>query len=179
MVKIIPMSAKEAIGIEIACSTFATRYGNVFIASTSKGICSIGFCSQTEEAECLIMDYYPAARIIRSKKSLHLMAVDAINGKNLSTPLHLHLKGSPFRLKVWRELLCIPQGTTVTYRELAKRIGNPGASRAVGSAVGANPVSLIVPCHRVVRSDGTTGQYHWGANRKAAILADEATEGVD
>ena len=86
------------------------------------------------------------------------------------------VSGTPFQDGVWRELTRIPRGEVVTYGELARRVGNPGAARAVGSACGANPVSLLVPCHRVSAADGSRGGYRWGAGRKAKILG---SEGVD
>ncbi|MFP4069985.1 MAG: methylated-DNA--[protein]-cysteine S-methyltransferase [Opitutales bacterium] len=88
-------------------------------------------------------------------------------------------QGSDFQRRVWRELMAIPAGTRVSYRELAERIGKPGAARAVGGAVGANPLCLLVPCHRVVQSSGRLGGYRWGAERKRALLDAEATAGTD
>lgn len=89
--------------------------------------------------------------------------------------LHLHLRGTNFQLQVWRALLRIPPGRVTTYGTLAERVGRPGAARAVGGAVGANPVSFLIPCHRVIRTDGRIGGYRWGTLRKRAILAWEET----
>lgn len=88
--------------------------------------------------------------------------------------IKLHLKGTPFQIKVWETLLQVPTGTLTTYAQLAERTGNKLASRAVGSAVGANPVALLIPCHRVIKSTGDTGNYHWGSSRKQAIIGWEA-----
>jgi AraC family transcriptional regulator of adaptative response/methylated-DNA-[protein]-cysteine methyltransferase len=84
--------------------------------------------------------------------------------------MNIHVAGTEFQVRVWRELMRIPMGGTVSYGELAAAIGNPNASRATGSAVGANPVSFLIPCHRVIRATGETGRYHWGAGRKRAML---------
>ena len=88
----------------------------------------------------------------------------------------LDLRGTAFQQRVWRELTRIPRGETITYAELAKRVGSPGAVRAVGSACGANPTALVVPCHRVLRSDGALGGFRWGLARKAKLLAAERAE---
>jgi AraC family transcriptional regulator, regulatory protein of adaptative response / methylated-DNA-[protein]-cysteine methyltransferase len=88
--------------------------------------------------------------------------------------IKLHLKGTDFQLKVWETLLRIPMGGLTTYKDIAGRIGNPQASRAVGTAVGDNPVAYLIPCHRVIQSTGVIGQYHWGAGRKTAMIGWEA-----
>jgi len=90
--------------------------------------------------------------------------------------IKLHLKGTQFQLKVWEALLNIPMGGLSTYASIAKNIHQPTASRAVGSAVGYNPVAFLIPCHRVIKSTGETGQYHWGAGRKSAIIGWEAAQ---
>jgi AraC family transcriptional regulator of adaptative response/methylated-DNA-[protein]-cysteine methyltransferase len=90
--------------------------------------------------------------------------------------IKLHLKGTPFQLKVWEALLKIPMGGLETYGSLAKEIQLPNASRAVGSAVGDNPVAFLIPCHRVIRSTGEFGQYHWGSTRKTAMIGWEAAQ---
>src|SRR4030095_1200762 len=86
----------------------------------------------------------------------------------------LHLKGTPFQLKVWQSLLQIPSGCVATYADVAEKIRNAHATRAVGTAIGANPVAYLIPCHRVIRSSGISGEYHWGADRKTALLGWEA-----
>ena len=90
--------------------------------------------------------------------------------------IKLHLKGTSFQLKVWETLLSIPMGGLSTYSSVASAIHQPNASRAVGSAVGDNPVAFLIPCHRVIKSTGETGQYHWGATRKSAIIGWEAAQ---
>jgi AraC family transcriptional regulator of adaptative response/methylated-DNA-[protein]-cysteine methyltransferase len=88
----------------------------------------------------------------------------------------LHLKGTPFQIKVWETLLKVPMGDLTTYGEIAHQIDEPRAMRAVGSAVGHNPVAFLIPCHRVIRSDGQVGEYHWGSTRKQAMIGWEATK---
>ena len=99
--------------------------------------------------------------------------IDAASGRAAARELPLDLRGTAFQQRVWRELTRIPRGETITYGELAKRIGAPGAVRAVGTACGANPVAMIVPCHRVLRGDGELGGYRWGISRKQALLRSE------
>jgi AraC family transcriptional regulator of adaptative response/methylated-DNA-[protein]-cysteine methyltransferase len=91
----------------------------------------------------------------------------------------LHLKGTPFQLKVWETLLKIPAGKLATYKTIAKEVDNPNALRAVGTAIGQNPVAFIIPCHRVIQSAGTFGNYHWGTVRKTAIIVWEASRSSD
>ena len=118
---------------------------------------------------------FPAAACLHGEDPFQRDALAAFSdGPHDGQPVKLHLAGTPFRLKVWHALLHIPPGALTTYGELARKIGCPGASRAVGTAVGANPVSYLVPCHRVVRSSGETGEYHWGADRKTAMIGWEA-----
>ena len=88
----------------------------------------------------------------------------------------LHLKGTPFQIKVWQSLLHVPFGKVDTYAGIASNIKNPNSSRAVGSAIGSNPVAFLIPCHRIIRSTGVTGEYHWGADRKTVILGWEAAK---
>jgi AraC family transcriptional regulator, regulatory protein of adaptative response / methylated-DNA-[protein]-cysteine methyltransferase len=88
----------------------------------------------------------------------------------------LHLKGTAFQLKVWETLLKIPEGSLATYKTIAEKINNPNALRAVGSAIGQNPIAYIIPCHRVIQSAGTFGNYHWGATRKTAMIGWEAAK---
>ena len=90
--------------------------------------------------------------------------------------IKLHLKGTPFQLKVWQSLLKIPVGNISTYASIAENILSPKAARAVGTAIGANPVAFLIPCHRVIKSSGIIGEYHWGSNRKVAMLGWEAAQ---
>ena len=103
---------------------------------------------------------------------------DYFAGRRTSFDLPLHMRGTPFQKQVWRQLQKIPYGETISYAELARRVGKPGAARAVGSANGANPVAVIVPCHRVIAADGTLGGYGGGLSRKEKLLALEGVESI-
>lgn len=150
-----------------------TPYGEGLIATTAHGICRLTFVEGSHRATLArVRAEFPEATWVEDAartKALMRQAFDpARNGA-----LALDLKGTPFQRRVWSELLQIPRGATTTYGGLAARIGAPTASRAVGSAVGANPVCFVVPCHRVVRGDGTLGGYAWGPAMKAAMLGEE------
>ena len=114
---------------------------------------------------------YPAARIIRDDRAAERLARQVFEDGD---PLPVALYGTPFRRQIWRALLSIPPGETVSYREVATRAGHPRAARAAGAAIGANPLSWFIPCHRALAADGRLHNYHWGVNRKRAMLAYEA-----
>ncbi|HMH24782.1 MAG TPA: methylated-DNA--[protein]-cysteine S-methyltransferase [Puia sp.] len=156
-----------------------TPFGEIIVASTPKGICHLAFADKEEEALAGLHAQFPSAQY---KQTVDLIQQNALyiftqDWKKLSQ-IKLHLKGTPFQLKVWDALLSIPMGGLSTYSAISGKIDNPGASRAVGSAIGNNPVAFLIPCHRVIRSTGESGQYHWGANRKTAMIAWEAAKAV-
>jgi AraC family transcriptional regulator of adaptative response/methylated-DNA-[protein]-cysteine methyltransferase len=124
---------------------------------------------------------WPAARFIEDEEAIRPLAARAfafVRGEKLDRPLGLFVQGTNFQLKVWEALLRIPAGTCVTYGDLAHAVGTPRAARAVGAAVGANMISLLIPCHRVILASGVVHNYRWGAGRKKAILAIEAARAV-
>lgn len=150
-------------------------FGNMLVASTAKGICHLSFADDETEAFRQLKTIFPKSvyRQITDKLQqdvLHIFTRDWHDPKKIK----LHLKGTDFQLKVWETLLKIPMGEVATYGDIANRLNNPKASRAVGSAVGDNPVAMLIPCHRVIRSSGLLGGYHWGTMRKTAILGWEA-----
>ncbi len=150
--------------------------GLALVAMTAKGVCRVVLDDSDESLDALVREEFHNATLVRDDPAVRDVAhavVNAAAGAAVETMLPLDLHGTAFQQRVWRELTRIPRGETITYAELAKRIGAPGAVRAVGSACGANPVALVVPCHRVLRSDGTLGGYRWGLERKAAVLAAE------
>ena len=160
-------------GVTIRYGLHASPYGKCLVAVTERGICHLGFV-QTSEGDAidnLVADWRNAEMIEDHKSTASY--VDAIFDTALGTPLHIHLRGTNFQLKVWEALLQIPAGAVTTYEGLAQRIGQPGASRAVGSAVGHNPIAVLIPCHRVIRKVGDFGNYRYGASRKKALLARE------
>lgn len=149
--------------------------GDVLIAATPRGICFIGLTvdQKRTRAENRLHDYFPAAEIAKNADATagYAAGIDAQyqTSKSLS-PLPLDLYGTPFQLSVWRALLDIPFGETVSYQNIAQAIGRDTASRAVGGAVGDNPVSILVPCHRVIQSNGDITNYGWGTPKKRTLL---------
>lgn len=152
-----------------------TPFGNVIVASTAKGICHISFAATEAEGIAALQTAFPRAAL---QQMTDLVQQNALNifthDWSRLEEIKLHLKGTPFQIKVWETLLKIPVGRLTTYGNIAGYLRQPAASRAVGSAVGDNPVAFLIPCHRVIRSGGEFGQYHWGSNRKSAIIGWEA-----
>lgn len=161
-------------GMMIYYSMFSGRFGTYGVASTEKGICSLQFVKGEEEFTSTLRLHFSKARLIQETKPIHLQASGLIEGTPSNTPLAVHLKASPFQLKVWEALLKIPSGNLSTYGEIAKEIQNPKASRAVGTAIGSNPIAILIPCHRVIQNSGILGGYRWGMERKAALIGIEA-----
>jgi AraC family transcriptional regulator of adaptative response/methylated-DNA-[protein]-cysteine methyltransferase len=154
-----------------------TPFGDMLVASTLKGICHMAFGDSEQEALTALKKIFPNAHY---KQMVDLIQQNALyiftkDWKNLSK-IKLHLKGTPFQLKVWETLLKIPMGKLSSYGNLAEQIHMPKASQAIGSAVGKNPVAFLIPCHRVIQSTGVFGQYHWGSNRKTAMIGWEAAK---
>lgn len=152
-------------------------FGHLLVASTAKGICYMAFTDNEEEAVDLLKQKFPNARY-RQMLDQAQQNVLIVFTHYWSRPgkIKLHLKGTPFQLKVWETLLRIPMGQLSTYGSIAREIESPKASRAVGSAIGDNPVAFLIPCHRVIQSTGLIGQYMWGSNRKTAIIGWEAAQ---
>jgi AraC family transcriptional regulator of adaptative response/methylated-DNA-[protein]-cysteine methyltransferase len=150
-------------------------FGNIIVASTPKGICYMAFADDRDEAFAVLMAQFPNARYTQMVDGMQQEAL-FIFKKDWSqlSDIKLHLKGTGFQLKVWEALLSVPIGGLATYASIAAAVKQPTASRAVGSAVGDNPVAFLIPCHRVIKSTGETGQYHWGSVRKSAIIGWEA-----
>ncbi|WP_348620030.1 bifunctional helix-turn-helix domain-containing protein/methylated-DNA--[protein]-cysteine S-methyltransferase [Pedobacter lusitanus] len=152
-----------------------TPFGNILVASTTKGICHIAFADQAAVELELLKAKFPNAAYqqiadVTQQRALYIFTHDW----DKIGEIKLHLKGTDFQLKVWETLLKIPAGQLTTYGTIAKSIGRPAASRAVGTAIGANPVAFLIPCHRIIQSTGLLGGYHWGTTRKTAIIGWEA-----
>jgi AraC family transcriptional regulator of adaptative response/methylated-DNA-[protein]-cysteine methyltransferase len=151
-------------------------FGKVIVASTQKGICYMAFDCDDDAFKKLELTF-PNANFKNRIDDFQENAIYIFQGdwKKLNS-IKLHLKGTAFQLKVWEALLKIPVGELSTYGKIAASIDNPKASRAVGSAIGSNPVAYLIPCHRVIQSNGLFGQYMWGSNRKTAIIGWEASK---
>lgn len=161
--------------LEIHYSYAETPFGNIMVASTEKGICHMAFADDEKEALKVLQQHFPNARYkqmvdLAQQKALYIFTHDW----SRLDEIRLHLKGTAFQLKVWETLLKIPMGQLSTYGAIAEQIEQPHASRAVGTAIGSNPVAFLIPCHRVIRSGGSFGGYMWGPVRKAAIIGWEA-----
>ena len=156
-------------GQRISYCSFSSPLGTVVVATTEKGVCSVKLGDQ---ARRLLLDEFAAAEL-REKElpELKRQILSFMDGETTLARLPLDVRGTVFQRRVWEALRRIPRGETRTYREIARSIGAPDAVRAVGSACGANPVALVVPCHRAVRTDGGLGGYAWGLERKKKLLA--------
>ena len=157
-----------------------TPFGDMLIASTQKGIAHMAFADNESHALAALNSQFPHANFtmrldLLQKNALHIFTRDW----NHPSEIKLHLKGTDFQLKVWEALLKIPMGRLSTYGNLARRIDHPHASRAVGTAVAQNPVAFLIPCHRVIRSTGVFGNYHWGSARKTAMIGWEASQSAN
>ncbi len=157
-------------------------FGNMIVASTPKGICYMAFADSEQVAFAGLQQYFPNAHFkqvhdLMQKNALAIFTQDwgKLN-QQAFRQVKLHLKGTDFQLKVWETLLKIPMGQLATYGNIASQIQNPKASRAVGTAIGSNPVAFLIPCHRVIQSSGIFGGYMWGTARKTAIIGWEAAK---
>lgn len=150
-----------------------TQWGKALVASTEKGICHLSFFEDAEKALFELQSEYPKANIQEKPNGNHECALLALS-ETPSDKLKLHIKGTDFQLKVWEALLKIPYGSLVSYGDLATEIGKPSASRAVGTAIGSNPVAYLIPCHRVIQNTGAFGGYKWEMARKKAIIGWES-----
>ncbi|MBJ6109273.1 methylated-DNA--[protein]-cysteine S-methyltransferase [Hymenobacter sp. BT523] len=150
-------------------------FGTYLVASTPKGICKLVFTDGAPAAVAELRQEWPNAVLAAATSGSHAR-VARFFARDFppSERLHLHLKGTPFQLKIWESLLRIPEGELRTYSQLAAAAENGAAVRAAGTAIGANPVGYLIPCHRVIRGTGEFGQYRWGAHRKAVMLGWEA-----
>jgi len=169
--------AKGGAGLEILWGWFDSPFGPALIMGTDRGICGIGFAAETG-AEAVMEDMlarWPKARFVEDPTALKPLADEAFP-QDGEASARLFLIGAPFQIKVWEALLQIPTGHVTTYSDIARAIGHPKAVRAVGTAVGRNPISWLIPCHRALRKSGGLGGYHWGLPVKRAMLAWEAAE---
>lgn len=165
--------ARRGEGLELAWGWFASPFGEVLAMGTERGLCGMAFAAEQGRAAALadMRSRWPAARFREAPDALAGWVRAAFGAEG---EVRLQLIGAPFQIKVWEALMAIPPGAVTTYSEIARRIGRPSAVRAVGTAVGRNPVAWLIPCHRVLRRDGGLGGYHWGLPVKRAMLAWES-----
>ena len=164
-------------GLTIDYAVHDTPFGKAFIATTARGVCNFAFLENGEIDEHVadLQKKWPHAILHENRRST-LAVAQAMFGerKELSRPISLHVSGTNFQINVWKALLRIPPATVVSYSQVATAIGHPNSARAVGLAVGNNPVAFLIPCHRVIQQSGGLGGYHWGKTRKQAIHAWES-----
>lgn len=163
--------------LRINYSFAESPFGMLIVASTVKGVCHMAFAEDQETAFQELKNKFPNARYEQvldmiQQNALYIFTQDWSKLKEIK----LHLKGTPFQLKVWETLIKIPMGKLSSYGLIASQINHAGASRAVGTALGDNPIAFLIPCHRVIKANGEIGQYHWGNTRKTAMIGWEAAK---
>ncbi len=168
----------EGKGLNIKCAVHETPFGYAFIAITDRGICQLSFLDNKQYSNQFseLEKKWQLASITESKKMTKPYINSIFEKDNKQRELVLHVQGTNFQTSVWKALLKIPYGKLTTYGQLANIIAKPKASRAVGTAVGANPIAFLIPCHRVIRATGITGEYRWGKIRKQCIISWEASK---
>ena len=165
--------ARRGAGLTIRFGWLDSPFGEALVMGTGKGLCGLAFTAESDRQTAWkdMTARWPEAEYVEDPAAVAPWA-DAAFRQSGETALHM--MGAPFQIKVWEALLTIPSGQVTTYSEIARAIGTPRASRAVGTAVGRNPVSWLIPCHRALRKSGGLGGYHWGLPVKRAMLAYEA-----
>lgn len=165
-------------GLTIRYGFAASPFGPCMVAATDRGICALEFVRDQNGARRVqsLRNQWPEADLVEDAAHIDTLArrIFPATIESGAAPLHLHVKGTNFQIKVWEALLAIPFGTAVTYQDVAHAIGSTGATRAVGTAIGKNPVAFLIPCHRVIRKMGDFGNYAGGRARKMAIIGWES-----
>lgn len=161
--------------LSINYSFSESLFGNIIVASTSRGICYMSFFEEEQAALSLLKSHFPNSKFNNSVDEFQQNALVVFqNDWSKLNTIKLHLKGTEFQLKVWETLLKIPMGHLSTYGTIASEIKKPKSARAVGTAIGSNPIAFLIPCHRVIQATGNLGGYMWGNTRKTAIIGWEA-----
>lgn len=165
--------ARGGAGLAIAHGWFQSPFGPVLAMGTEHGLCGLAFAAETGRAAAMtdLCGRWPDAVHVTAPERVATWVGAAFGGPGQT---RVHMLGAPFQIKVWEALLSVPSGHVTTYSDIARAIGHPRAVRAVGTAVGRNPVSFLIPCHRALRKTGGVGGYHWGLGVKRAMLAWEA-----
>jgi AraC family transcriptional regulator, regulatory protein of adaptative response / methylated-DNA-[protein]-cysteine methyltransferase len=167
-VTIAVISIEELNSLHIQYNYYSSPLGNLIIATTHKGVCYVMFIDDEQKAVTDLTNYFPNATLEQASNSPQQQALQVFNGST-----SIALKATSFQLMVWQHLLTLPKGTLSSYGAIAQAIHSPKAARAVGTAIGSNPVAVIIPCHRVVQASGALGGYMWGIARKQALLTNE------
>lgn len=169
--------AKGGEGLTLSYAWCDSPFGPAIVMATERGICGLGFAAEMGHDAAFedLRRRWPRAVYREDQAMITPLAARAF-GRDSTAKTPLYLIGAPFQLQVWEALLAIPDGQVTTYGDIARFIGNPKAVRAVGTAIGRNPVALLIPCHRALRKGGALGGYHWGLPIKRAILAREAAQ---
>lgn len=165
--------ARQGAGLSIHFGWFDSPFGEALAMGTDRGLCGLAFAGECGRATALkdLQARWPRASYQEAPERIAPWVESAFAGRGAAA---LHMIGAPFQIKVWEALLRVPSGHVTTYSEIAQAIGSPRAVRAVGTAVGRNPVSFLIPCHRALRKSGALGGYHWGLPVKRAMLAWES-----
>ncbi|MDA0195738.1 MAG: methylated-DNA--[protein]-cysteine S-methyltransferase [Bacteroidetes bacterium] len=162
--------------LNITYSFNEAEFGNYLIAATDKGVINLLFCEEEKQQAYLeLASRWPKATLTEGQNMHHHQVIKFFN-RTTTELFKLHLKGTDFQLKVWEALLRIPEGSLASYGQIAELIKQPAASRAVGTAIGQNPIGYIIPCHRVIKKDGNFGNYRWGQTRKTAMIGFEGAK---
>ena len=167
------------LGLEILFGIHQTIFGDCLIAATDRGICKLAFvdAGDIDEELSTLQRQWPEAKISEDQqRTADIAKVIFHSDQNANRPISLQVRGTNFQVMVWRALMQIPQGRLQSYSSIAEAIGKPSATRAVGTAIGANPIAFLIPCHRVVRQSGAIGGYRWGVTRKHAIHTWESAQ---
>ena len=167
--------AKGGAGLELAYGFYPSLFGEALVVCTASGLCGLGFGDESER-DAILADMrarWPKAKLVENVAATRPFA-ERIFERGSPTAIPIQLFGTPWQIKVWQALLAIPEGKVTSYRAIAERVCTIRASRAAGAAIGRNPISLLIPCHRVLASNGAITGYHWGEARKRAMLALEA-----
>ena len=165
-------------GIKIEYGVHQTPLGECLLATTQRGICSLTFINNDDKQAALeeLKSKWKNAQFIENQQNTEGVIAQIFDEHKPNRKFNLLIKGTNFQIKVWQALLKIPSGGVACYQTIAKAIDNPKALQAVGSAIGANPVGYLIPCHRVIRKEGQIGEYHWGNARKTLILGKEMAQ---
>jgi AraC family transcriptional regulator, regulatory protein of adaptative response / methylated-DNA-[protein]-cysteine methyltransferase len=170
----------HAAGSTVRYGFHSTPFGEALLAISAQGICALSFVDDGGRAEALasVGRRWPSAALVEDDEGTRgMMASIFSRASGADSEIRVDAKGTDFQRMVWDALRELPRGSVTTYQDIARRIGKPGAARAVGSAIGRNPVAFVIPCHRVIRKSGDLGGYRWGLDRKRRILSWEGQRG--